>query len=150
MVAWIASSRSTFRSLNHRSAFLTRLSWFSSLLLIKYQNSISYHVTTLPFVVSSLLILPFNSVKSESRQASLDKPHVNRIYIYIIYIHWSPVKADSHIAYSAHAVSMPFPCHAELLIHTCHAAPLPCSDSAVSFVKVRKVAGNIRTASPTV
>jgi len=45
---------------------------------------------------------------------------------------------------------MPFPCHAVPLIHACHAAPLPCSDSAVSFVKVRVVAGNIRTASPTV
>ena len=42
------------------------------------------------------------------------------------------LKADSHIA-----------CHA-------HAAPMPCSDSAASFVKVRVVAGNIRTASPTV
>ena len=46
--------------------------------------------------------------------------------------------------------SMPCPCRAVPLIHTCHAAPLPCSDSAVSFVKVRVVAGNIRTASPTV
>jgi type 1 glutamine amidotransferase len=36
------------------------------------------------------------------------------------------------------------------LIHTCHAAPLPCSDSAISFVKDWVVAGNIRTASPTV
>jgi hypothetical protein len=36
------------------------------------------------------------------------------------------------------------------LIHTCHAAPLPCSDNAVCFVKVRVVAGNIRTASPSV
>jgi len=45
---------------------------------------------------------------------------------------------------------MPFPCHAVPLIRTYHAAPLPCSDSAVSFVKVRVVAGNIRTASPTV
>ena len=36
------------------------------------------------------------------------------------------------------------------LIHTCHAAPLPCSDRVVYFVKVRVVAGNIRTASPTV
>jgi hypothetical protein len=36
------------------------------------------------------------------------------------------------------------------LIHTCHAAPLPFSDSAVSFVKVRVAAGNIRTASPMV
>jgi len=52
-----------------------------------------------------------------------------------------PVKADSHIAYRAHAVP---------LIHTCLATPLPCSDSAVSFVKDRVVAGNIRTASPTV
>ena len=46
----------------------------------------------------------------------------------------------------AHAV--PLPCRG--LIHTCHAAPLLCSDSAVSFVKVRVVAGNIRTASPRV
>jgi hypothetical protein len=46
----------------------------------------------------------------------------------------------------AHAV--PLPCCA--LIHTCHAAPLRCSDSAVSFVKVRMVAGNIQTASPAV
>jgi len=36
------------------------------------------------------------------------------------------------------------------LIYTCHAAPLPCSDSAMSFVKVSVVAGNIRTASPTI
>jgi len=56
------------------------------------------------------------------------------------------LKADSHIACRAHAV--PLPCHA--LIHTCHAAPLPCSGSAVSLVKVRMVARNIRTASPTV
>jgi hypothetical protein len=47
----------------------------------------------------------------------------------------------------AHAA--PLPCRAAL-IHTCHAAPLPFSDSAVSFVEVRVVAGNIRTASPTV
>ena len=57
-----------------------------------------------------------------------------------------PHKADSHIACSAHAVPMPFPCHVVPSIHTCHAAPLPCSDSAVFFVKVRVVAGNIRTA----
>jgi hypothetical protein len=56
------------------------------------------------------------------------------------------VKADSHIACRAHAV--PLPCRA--LIHTCHAVLLPCSNSAVSFVEVRVVAGNIRTASPTV
>jgi hypothetical protein len=60
--------------------------------------------------------------------------------------HWDgPLKANSHIACRTHAV--PLPCRA--LFHTCHAAPLPCSDSAVSFVNVRMVAGNIRTASPT-
>ena len=56
------------------------------------------------------------------------------------------LKADSHTACHAHAVPMP----RRSLIHTCHVAPLPCSDSAVSFVKVRMVAGNIRTASPAV
>jgi len=55
-------------------------------------------------------------------------------------------KADSHIACRAHAG--PLPCRS--LIHTCHAALLPCSDSAVSFVKVRVVAGNNQTAGPTV
>jgi hypothetical protein len=43
---------------------------------------------------------------------------------------------------------MPFPFRSHAaLIHTCHVAPLPFSDSAVSFVKVRVVDGNIRTAS---
>jgi len=46
---------------------------------------------------------------------------------------------NSHIACRAHAV--PLPCHS--LIHTFHAVPLPSSDSAMSFVKVRVVAGNI-------
>jgi len=50
------------------------------------------------------------------------------------------LKADSHITCRTHAV--PLPCRA--LIHICHAAPLPCSDSAVSFVNVRMVDGNIR------
>ena len=49
------------------------------------------------------------------------------------------LKANSHIACCAHAVPLPR-----------HAAPLPCSDSAVSFVNVRVVTGNIRTASPAV
>jgi hypothetical protein len=45
------------------------------------------------------------------------------------------VKANSHI-----------PCRSlAALIHTCHAATLPFSDSAVSFVKVRVVDGNIRS-----
>jgi hypothetical protein len=39
---------------------------------------------------------------------------------------------------------MPFPA---ALIYTCHATPLPFSDSAVSFVKVRVIEVNIRTAS---
>jgi hypothetical protein len=56
-----------------------------------------------------------------------------------------PNKADSHIACRFHAV--PLPCRA--LIHTSHVVFLPCSDSDMSFVKVRVVAGNIRTASPT-
>jgi hypothetical protein len=38
---------------------------------------------------------------------------------------------------------MPFPC---VLIHTCHAATLSFSDSAVFFVKVLVVDGNIQTA----
>jgi len=59
-------------------------------------------------------------------------------------------KADSHIACRAHAAPMLFPCHAVPLIHTSHPAPLPCSDNAVSFVKVRVVTGNIRTASPSI
>jgi hypothetical protein len=47
------------------------------------------------------------------------------------------IKANSYI-----------PCRSPAaLIHTCYAAPLPFSDSAVSFVKVRVVDGNIRTAS---
>ena len=67
-----------------------------------------------------------------------------------ILVLWS-FKADSHIACRAHAVPVPliYTCHAAK-IYTCHVAPLPRSDSAVSFVKVRVVAGNIRTASPTV
>ena len=64
---------------------------------------------------------------------------------YVLFLR-TTLKADSHIACRAPAVALP--CHA--LIYTCHAAPLPCSNSAVSFVKVRLVAGNIRTASPTV
>jgi hypothetical protein len=45
---------------------------------------------------------------------------------------YGTVKANSHIA-----------CRAQ-------AAPLPFSDNAMSFVKFRVVAGNIRTASPAV
>jgi hypothetical protein len=61
------------------------------------------------------------------------------------YIH--RLKTNSHIPCRAHALPLP---RRVALIHTCHAAPLPFSDSAVSFVKVRVVAGNIRTASATV
>jgi hypothetical protein len=49
------------------------------------------------------------------------------------------VKANSHMPCRAHAVPLPR-----------RAAPLPFSDRPVSFVKVRVVAGNIQTASPTV
>jgi len=55
-------------------------------------------------------------------------------------------KADSHLACRAHAVPLTY----RALIHTCHAAPLPRYDGAFSSVNVRMVAGNIRTASPTV
>jgi hypothetical protein len=49
----------------------------------------------------------------------------------------SQIKANSHI-----------PCRSPAaLIHANHAAPLPFSDSAVSFVKVHVVDGKIRTAS---
>ena len=65
--------------------------------------------------------------------------------LYIVASCWT-IKADSHIVCRAHA--FPLPCRA--LIRTCHAALLPSSDSAVSFVNVRMVAGNIWTASPTV
>jgi hypothetical protein len=48
------------------------------------------------------------------------------------------IKANSHV-----------PCHTNVaLIYKCHAAPLPFTDSAVSFVKVRVLDGNIRNASP--
>jgi hypothetical protein len=53
----------------------------------------------------------------------------------------STLKANSHTPCRAHSAHMPF---------SCHAAPLPFSDRAVCFVKVRVVAGNIRTVSPTV
>jgi hypothetical protein len=44
---------------------------------------------------------------------------------------------------------MPFPCrYSAALIYTYHAALLPFSDSAMSFVKLRVVNGNIRNACP--
>jgi hypothetical protein len=59
-------------------------------------------------------------------------------------VHFSDaVKANSHIPCCSSA--MP-----SALIHARQAMPLPFSNSAVSFVKVRMVAENIRTASPTV
>jgi hypothetical protein len=53
---------------------------------------------------------------------------------------------------------MPRPCTSHVipllcraaLIHICHAVPLLFSEIAMSFVKIRVVAGNIRTDSPTV
>jgi hypothetical protein len=59
----------------------------------------------------------------------------------------SRLKANSHMPCRARAV--PLSC-CVALVHTWHAVPLPFPDSAVSFVKVRMVAGNIRTASSTV
>jgi hypothetical protein len=60
-----------------------------------------------------------------------------------------PAQGDLRPIHTLHAVPMPFPCHAVPLMHTSRAAPLPCFDSAVSFVEVRVVAGNIRIATPT-
>jgi hypothetical protein len=52
------------------------------------------------------------------------------------------------LIHAHHAVPMQFPWRSTAaLIHTCHAAPLPFSDSAVSFVEVRGGGENIRTAS---
>ena len=55
------------------------------------------------------------------------------------------LKANSHIRGCAPTV--PQPCRVAP-IHTYRAVPLPCSDSALSFVKVRVVVGKIRTAYP--
>jgi hypothetical protein len=49
------------------------------------------------------------------------------------------------LIHTYHAVPMPFPA---ALIHTCRATLLPFSDNIVSFVQIRVVDGNIRTASP--
>jgi hypothetical protein len=56
-------------------------------------------------------------------------------------------KANSQTPCRAHAVPLP---RRAALIHTWNVTPLPFPDSAVSFVKLCVVAGNIRTASPTV
>jgi hypothetical protein len=97
-----------------------------------------------PHFVKTVVSLPYPQFRATCNFPGLDQcsPRSTILFIEDPF----PLKADSHIAYRDHAV--PLPCHA--LIHTCHAAPLPCSNSAVSFVKVRFVAGNIRTASPTV
>ena len=55
----------------------------------------------------------------------------------------STLKANSHIWGCAPIV--PRPCRITP-IHTCRTVPRPCSDSALSFVKVRVVVGKIRTA----
>lgn len=44
-----------------------------------------------------------------------------------------------------HTHAVPLPCHA--LIHTCHAAPLPCSDSAVPFMKGKQNQMNAKDCS---
>jgi hypothetical protein len=88
--------------------------------------------------------LPSNGVQGWPCALNLDglgrKWYSNRAFS------WRDLRL-THMPCRAHAV--PLPCHAAL-IYTCHAALLSFSDSAVSFVKVRVVAGNIRTASPTV
>jgi hypothetical protein len=59
----------------------------------------------------------------------------------IICVSCSPVEKCLRLIHTCRAMRMPC---------ACHATPLPFSNSAVSFVKVRVVAGNIQTASPTI
>jgi hypothetical protein len=56
-------------------------------------------------------------------------------------------KSQLRLIHTCQAAPMPFSCRSPAM--PCHDAPLPFSDSAVSFAEVRMVAGNIRTASPT-
>ena len=95
--------------------------------------NISLHIHTL-----ALLTAGTSNVHPQNDRVQF----IGRIRIAVI------IKADSYIAYHVHAV--PLPCHDMPLIHTRHATPLPRSDSATSSVKVRVVAVNIPTASPTV
>jgi len=60
--------------------------------------------------------------------------------------HWNRLKADSHIAYRAHAAPMLFPWRSPAM--PCRAPTLLRQYRVL--VKVRVVAGNILTASPTV
>jgi hypothetical protein len=67
--------------------------------------------------------------------------YVSAFYI----INWSDIKQCNYVHFFNYFINANsyMPCCA-------HAVPLPFSDSAVSFMIVRVVAGNIRTASPTV
>jgi hypothetical protein len=61
--------------------------------------------------------------------------------------HDLPLPCRVALIHTCHTASMPFPYCAHAVPMPCYAAPLPFSDSAVSFVKVRMIGGNIRTAS---
>jgi hypothetical protein len=90
--------------------------------------------TVRPFIFSGALRVALTELRAEvSRSRKRGKPIRSGT-------RGGRVKADSQIACRSHAV--PLPCRA--LIHTCYAAPLPCSNSAVSFMNVHTVAGNIR------
>jgi hypothetical protein len=88
---------------------------------------------------SIISVLTVNSWGANSNIPVHPNPHAKLGSCAIDYHITSNIKANSHTPYSSHAVSLP-----------CHAAPMPFSDSAVSFVKVRVASGNIRNASPTV
>jgi hypothetical protein len=102
------------------------------------------HITTTEILVSWMFTVPINTYRHTVVTSVLIWHVVAKsVLTDTTFLH---LKANSHIACRAHAVLLP--CRS--LIHTRYATPLPCSDSAVSFVKVRMVAGNIRTASPAV
>ena len=87
----------------------------------------------------------YDSKRFGSSKGSRNKPFVPRLVM--SERTWTSQGRFTHsMPFPCRTHAIPLPCRA--LIHTCHAASLPCSDSTVSFVNVRMVAGNIRTASP--
>ena len=101
------------------------------------QTTWPLHISLVSHYKPQLAVFPQTTVEGVSRP--------NRKWT--LHLYRQPTRCNNKGRFTH---SMPFPCHAVPLIHTCHAPPMLCSDSALSFVNVRMVAGNIRTASPTV